>query len=211
VLGAAGPDALYRRLVTHWPRPDVPDADLPEEVPPFIPRMQLLDTLTYLPDDILAKVDRASMAHGVETRVPLLDPAVFEFAWRLPLEQKVRGGKGKFLLREVLKRYVPAHLVERPKQGFAPPIGRWLRGPLKGWAEALLHRSGLVPREAVERSWSEHQAGARDWQYRLWTVVMFEAWHEEWSARSLPTTSCSASAAPDATPDSARRRPGTPP
>jgi asparagine synthase (glutamine-hydrolysing) len=217
VLGCDGPDDVYRRMLTHWPEPIAAEphafarAALPADLTSFIPRMQLLDTLVYLPDDILTKVDRASMAHGLETRVPLLDPTLFAFAWRLDPRQKVRQGKGKFLLREVLKRHLPPALVDRGKQGFAPPVGRWLRGPLKDWAEALLHRSGLIPRALVEQSWREHQAGARDWQYRLWTVLMFEAWHEEWGRAAAPTTSCSASAGPGSTPSSARLPPGTPP
>jgi asparagine synthase (glutamine-hydrolysing) len=201
-LALSGPDAIYDRLITHWPEAlvqgAVPDP-LPEApgFPLFAPRMQMRDTLAYLPDDILTKVDRASMTVGLEARVPLLDPRVFAFAWGLHPALR----REKRVLRDVLRRHIPAPLADRPKMGFGAPVGAWLRGPLKDWADGLLHRSGLLEREPVQRVWDEHQSGRRDWQYRLWTVLMFEAWHQRWAL----TTSSSAPAVPDAIRGSATR------
>jgi asparagine synthase (glutamine-hydrolysing) len=144
--------------------------------------MMLLDSLVYLPDDILVKVDRASMAVSLEARGPLLDYRLFEFAWRVPTEFKVRDGKTKFILRDLLSRYVPREIIERPKSGFAVPVAQWLRGPLRAWAEDLLAesriaREGFLDPAAVRQTWSEHQSG-RDWSSRLWAVLMFESWLE---------------------------------
>jgi asparagine synthase (glutamine-hydrolysing) len=143
-----------------------------------------LDSLSTLPDEMLAKVDRASMSVGLEVRVPLLDPRVVALAWALPLDMRIREGKGKWLLREVLHRYVPRDLVERPKIGFDPPVAEWLRGPLRPWAEALLDptrlaQEGYLRPEVVRRCWSEHLAGSRNGDYRLWGVLMFQAWLEQ--------------------------------
>ena len=129
--------------------------------------MMLIDSLVYLPDDILVKVDRASMAVSLEARGPLLDYRVFEFAWRVPREFKVRNGKGKWILRDLLSRYVPAEMIDRPKSGFAVPIHQWLRGPLRDWAEDLLdagriRREGILNPAPIRQTWSEHLSG-RNW------------------------------------------------
>lgn len=187
--------AMYRDLFSQWRdpaavvksavEPPTPFTDL-SGCPPvhhFIERMMQLDSVTYLPENILTKVDRASMAVSLEVRCPLLDPDVIAFAWRLPLRYKVRHGKGKWLLRQLLHRYVPEPLVERPKMGFDVPIGRWLRGDLRDWAEALLDPRKLADQgyfepEPIRKQWREHLSGTRNWQYSLWNVLMFQAWLE---------------------------------
>jgi asparagine synthase (glutamine-hydrolysing) len=146
-------------------------------------RMMFLDTITYLPDDILCKVDRAAMACSLETRVPFLDHRVVEMAWRLPLHMKIRGNQGKWALRQVLYKYVPKELIERPKAGFGIPVGIWLRGPLREWAEALLNpqrmaAEGYLNASVITRVWQEHLSGRRDHTAKLWAVLMFQAWLE---------------------------------
>ena len=146
--------------------------------------MAITDQLSYLPDDILVKVDRASMAHSLETRAPFLDHRLVEWAWRLPLRQKIRGGQTKWLLRQVLYRHVPAALIERPKQGFAVPLAAWLRGPLRDWAEALLEPArlraeGYLAPAPIGAAWAQHLSGRHDRAHELWNVLMFQAWRQE--------------------------------
>jgi len=146
--------------------------------------MMLFDLLGYLPDDILAKVDRASMGTSLEVRAPLLDHRVVEFAWRLPINQKIRGGVGKWLLRRILEHHVPRALFERPKHGFGVPIDAWLRGPLREWAEDLLseqrlQREGFLDPAPVRSALREHLQGRRNYQYKLWTVLMFQSWLDQ--------------------------------
>jgi asparagine synthase (glutamine-hydrolysing) len=142
-----------------------------------------LDLMTYLPDDILTKVDRAAMSVSLETRVPLLDHRLVEFAWRLPLHYKHRDGRGKAILRRILEKHVPPALTERPKMGFGVPIGQWLRGPLREWASALLDprelsAGGLFDAAEVDQIWRQHLGGGRNRQRELWKVLMFQAWNQ---------------------------------
>ncbi len=187
-------DALYRGLVSHWDQPATlvlgangePPTALTDwrgqaDLEDVVERMMFTDLVSYLPDDILTKVDRTSMAVSLEARVPLLDHRVVELAWRLPMRQKVRNGQGKWLLRQVLYQYVPRTLIERPKQGFAVPIGQWLRGPLRDWAEDLLSErrlknEGFFDPVPIRRLWANHLSGQVDEYYRLWDVLMFQAW-----------------------------------
>lgn len=195
ILAVRTPEEIYLGLVSHWKQPAemVSGAHEPLTVltdpaqwaglSDFEQRMMYLDQMTYLPDDILAKVDRAAMGTSLETRVPFLDHRVVKFAWSLPLSMKIRHGQGKWLLRQVLYRHVPKELIERPKMGFGVPIDMWLRGPLKGWAEELLDEARLQ-REAyfdprpIRMKWAEHLTGRRNWSYYLWDVLMFQAWNE---------------------------------
>ena len=195
ILGVKGPEALYHALVAHWTDPAavvlsaqepatfLTDRSRWADLPDFTQRMMFLDTVSYLPDDILVKLDRASMAVSLESRVPLLDHRVVEFAWQLPLAMKIRGGVGKWVLRQVLEQYVPQRLVDRPKMGFGVPLDSWLRGPLREWAEALLSEprlrtEGFFDPRPIRAKWAEHLSGRRNWQYHLWDVLMFQAWFE---------------------------------
>jgi asparagine synthase (glutamine-hydrolysing) len=196
VLAADSVDALYLGLVSHWDDPSnlilggkEPPTLLTGNSPQLsglddIQRMMALDTMTYLPDDILVKMDRAAMGVSLESRVPFLDHRVVEFAWRLPQSMKLHDGVGKWALRQVLYRYVPKALIERPKMGFGVPIDVWLRGPLKEWAESLLdesrlRREGFFNPLPIRQKWAEHLSGRRNWQYHLWDVLMFQAWLAE--------------------------------
>jgi asparagine synthase (glutamine-hydrolysing) len=187
---------LHRGMVSHWldPTSVVIGSTEPETIlvgvhPALsglgdVERMMAMDMLSYLPDDILVKVDRAAMGVSLETRVPMLDHRVVEFAWSLPLDYKLRGGVTKWPLRQVLYRHVPRELVERPKMGFGVPIDSWLRGPLRDWAETLLaeprlRSEGFFNPAPIRQKWVEHLSGQRNWQYHLWDVLMFQAWLEE--------------------------------
>ena len=187
---------LYRRLVSNWQDPSKvvisdsgyegifsKDIEILSEVGD-IQKMMALDVVSYLPDDILVKVDRAAMGVSLETRVPFLDHNVFEFASQIPLSMKLKNGVGKAVLRDVLYKYVPKDLIERPKMGFGIPVGDWLRGPLREWAEHLLDESLLTSQgffypDIVRGMWSEHLSGTRNWQSQLWAVLMFQAWYDE--------------------------------
>lgn len=194
MLAATSDEERYRLLVSHWRDPasvviGVKDPVVwEEEGAPHLPDsrewMMCRDMAGYLPDDILVKVDRASMAVGLEARVPLLDHRIVEFAWRIPMHQKVRSGQGKWLLRQVLYQYVPRELIERPKQGFGGPVADWLRGPLRDWAESLLSEArlrseGFFHPEIIRAAWADHLARRAEHSYRLWGVLMFQAW---WAA-----------------------------
>lgn len=195
VMGSADADEMHDRFATHWMSPQelVRSAALPHGLPPanghgpHLPspteQMMYRDAVTYLPDDILVKVDRATMAVSLEGRIPLLDHRVAEFAWRLPLSMKVRGKEGKWILRQVLYRYVPRELVERPKFGFGIPLDSWLRGPLRDWAESFLderrlRNEGFFHPAPIRRAWQQHVSGRRRWEFHLWDVLMFQAWLE---------------------------------
>ena len=161
----------------------------PRDWPPLADsasRMMALDALTYLPDDILVKVDRAAMAASLETRAPFLDHRVAEFAWRLPMNQKIRFGKGKWLLRQVLYKYVPRELIDRPKRGFGIPLDDWLRGPLREWAEELLSVRALqangLNTEIIRTTWAQHLSGSSNYGHRLWSILMFQSWCADQSA-----------------------------
>jgi|TARA_Y100000294_G_scaffold26862_1_gene22771 asparagine synthase (glutamine-hydrolysing) len=151
-----------------------------EGMTPF-ERAMLIDTLTYLPGDLLTKVDRASMAVSLEVRVPFLDPDLFRFAWGLSSEHRVRSGQGKWVLRELLRRSLPDHLIDRPKMGFGVPIGQWLRGPLRSWADelldpALVKEQGLLDPAVVQQRWMTHRDGRADLTFQVWSLLMFQAW-----------------------------------
>jgi asparagine synthase (glutamine-hydrolysing) len=203
LLPSESPMEMYASMASHWFKPErvvagasalrplhmIEDQWL--KLPEFERQAIYLDTITYLPNDILVKVDRATMAFGLEGRIPLLDPRVVEFAWRLPLQTKVRPNQGKWLLRQVLYRYVPRSLVERPKMGFGIPLDSWLRGPMREWAEALLEprrlrAEGFFDPAAVRERWNDHLRGRGAWQFHLWDILMFQLWWERQNSAAKP-------------------------
>lgn len=196
VLTLSSGEAFYRQLTSHWTDPASVVINGQEPItlltnPAAWPKtdclehaMMAMDAQTYMSDDILVKVDRAAMANSLETRTPFLDHRVVELAWSMPLEYKIRDGQGKWLLRQVLYKYVPKELIDRPKAGFGIPLDSWLRGPLKEWAEALLdesrlRREGYFHPAPIRTLWLEHLSGKKNWQYHLWNILMFQAWLEE--------------------------------
>jgi asparagine synthase (glutamine-hydrolysing) len=202
VLNASTSDAFYRTLCSQWLEPErlltAPASSEPSmpvaNTGSFATDMMLLDLVSYLPDDVLTKVDRATMAVALEARAPFLDHRVVELGWRLPLSMKVRGSVGKSALRDLLHRYVPRALVDRPKMGFAVPIGSWLRGPLRDWAEELLRSDTLRAQpyfrvDSVRSAWRDHVSGARDNGAQLWTLLMLQSWLNGPNGPSRPRTS----------------------
>jgi asparagine synthase (glutamine-hydrolysing) len=228
-LRAPGPEAIYARLLSYWPDPArlvvggrEPSTILAEPTCwpngcKFMERMMYFDLVGYLPGDILTKVDRATMAVGLEARVPFLDHRLVEFAWRLPLSLRVRDGRGKWLLRQVLYSYVPRHLIDRPKMGFGIPLDSWLRGPLRPWAEDLLderrlRHDGFLTPAPIRARWAEHLAGVRNWSSCLWGVLMFQAWLDRWgrsAGRGAESSTC-AGARPGPAPIDEREGPARP-
>ena len=200
VLASRNFDELYLGMVSHLPNPEdwvIGGLEPPTHLTGLRPdleglgeveRMMALDTISYLPDDILVKIDRAGMGVSLEGRVPLLDHRIVEFAWSLPLDYKLRDGQTKWPLRQVLYRHVPRELIDRPKMGFSVPLDDWLRGPLRDWAEGLLsrdrlRREGYFHPAPILKIWAEHLSGQRNWTSRLWNILMFQAWLEHESVR----------------------------
>ncbi|MEM7770702.1 MAG: asparagine synthase (glutamine-hydrolyzing) [Cyanobacteria bacterium P01_A01_bin.37] len=197
VLASQTPQSMYMGLVSQWQFPIELVKGVTQEPPTtlndpsqwpnqgdFAAWMMSLDAMSYLPGDILTKVDRAAMGVSLETRIPFLDHRIVEFANSLPIDFKIHSGQGKWLLRQVLYRYVPADLIERPKMGFSVPIGNWLRAPLREWAEDLLHaerlqRQGFLEPDLIRSTWQQHLSGKENHQYPLWNVMMFQAWLEK--------------------------------
>ncbi len=196
ILAVENPEAMYLNLVSNWKNPEsmiVRPSEAPTTLTDrshwvnlhdFTQRMMYIDMVTYLPDDNLVKVDRASMGVSLESRIPLLDHRLVEFAWRVPPSMKIRNGQGKWILRQVLYKYVPKNLIERPKTGFGVPIDIWLRGPLREWAEELLdekklREEGFFDPFPIREKWDEHLSGKHNWQYYLWNILIFQAWLEQ--------------------------------
>lgn len=192
ILNARSATEVYDRLLALWVKPpqillggrdckliaNIDDAH-------FVAEMMWKDAKTYLPGDIMVKVDRASMSVSLETRAPFLDHKLFELVWSLPQDLKTKDGRGKFLLRKLLAKHLPAHLIDRPKMGFAVPLEHWMRGDLKEWMCDVLNgdrisRDGILNAETVSRHVREHVSGSRNWQYHLWTVLVFQTWYEQW-------------------------------
>lgn len=192
VLACNNRRALYHHLMSHWPQevqlvplslsvPTLFESYPYPETEPFIKEMMAVDLQTYLPDDIMVKVDRATMANSLEARTPFLDHRIVEFALSLPLSLKIDDTTRKAVLKRVLSRYIPPKYTERPKMGFSIPIGRWLRAELRPWAEELLSKksldsSGLLNSAPIQKRWKQHQAGTHNWEHQLWDVLMFQAW-----------------------------------
>jgi asparagine synthase (glutamine-hydrolysing) len=200
-----GLDAIYYSLVSEIADPDkvvigatepatwLTDIGLKSQFSNAKLHMMYMDLMTYLPDDILVKVDRAAMANSLETRIPLLDHRVIDFVWSLPISMKMRNGQNKWILRQVLYKYVPKELIERPKMGFGIPVGKWMRGPLMDWADALLSESrlrqeGFFDAQFIRMRWQEHLSGKRDRQHFLWAVLMFQEWLKEQKCSHMPET-----------------------
>lgn len=196
VIDISSEREFYQVLVSLWKQPDqlvlgghepitvLTDPAQNPGMGNFVQIMQFLDSISYLPDDILCKVDRAAMAVSLETRVPFLDHRIVEFAWQMPMHHKIRNGQGKWLLRQVLHKYVPRELIERPKMGFGVPLDVWLRGPLKDWAESLINEKrlseeGFFDPVPIRKKWDQHLGGLNNWAYHLWSVLMFQLWFEE--------------------------------
>ncbi|MBN8548742.1 MAG: asparagine synthetase B, partial [Deltaproteobacteria bacterium] len=187
---------VYSQMISHWDDPEQIviggreppvgsfDPRMTSALPDYISRMMYLDAMTYLPDDVMVKVDRASMASSLEAREPLLDYRLFEFAWQLPLSMKMRGRESKWALRQILYKHVPRELIERPKMGFGVPIDSWLRGPLREWAgdmlsEASIRKLGVLRPEPILQKWQQHLEGKHNWQYHLWDALMLQSWLQE--------------------------------
>jgi len=196
-LIADSPEEMYHVLVSQWKNPvdvvlgvsELPLSPIEMEfsrlsLSNVTQKMMYLDLVTYLPNDILVKVDRASMSASLESRAPFLNHQVVEFASNLPLSMKIRDGQTKWLLRQVLYQYIPKYLIERPKMGFSVPIDTWLKGPLREWAENLLaedrlRKEGFFYPEPIREKWEKHLQGQHNWQYPLWAILMFQAWLEQ--------------------------------
>lgn len=196
ILSSRNKDEIYKNLVKFWKQPDevvIDDNKFKENINTmteifdfndFPHQMMYLDMTSYLPDDIMVKVDRASMGVSLETRIPFLDYRLVEFAWKLPISMKIKNGQGKWILRQMLYKYIPKKLLDRPKMGFGIPIDIWLRGPLRDWAESLLSENRLQQQgyfypAPIREKWKEHLSGKRNWAHMLWSVLMFQAWIEE--------------------------------
>lgn len=193
VIGASNASELYDGFISHWKPDSILSAETSQEIYnldriknlTFIEKMMFIDATTYLPDDILVKVDRAAMANSLETRVPFLDHRVVEYAWNLPMNLKIREGKGKWILREILYKHVPKKLIERPKMGFGIPLDQWLRGPLREWVLDILSpdnlsKHGLLNSVEIQTKLREHMSGNKNWQYQLWDVLMFQSWYDKY-------------------------------
>ena len=196
ILTSSSAEDCYLNLISHWSNSDnivigannistsLTDINNHLDFDSIEEKMMYLDSISYLPDDILSKIDRASMSVSLETRVPFLNHHVVEFANTLPLSMKIKDGESKWILRQLLYKYIPKNLVERPKMGFGMPIDIWLRGPLRDWAESLIEESrikneGFLNYEPIRKKWIEHISGKRNWQYHLWDILMFQAWLEK--------------------------------